>query len=59
MADLGEENKVSGVFGGVEFGNNNNEEQNQNINTNRDVENFENAGNNKKRKFTSKTWLLE
>ncbi len=44
MADLGEENKVSGVFGGVEFGNNNNEEQNQNINTNRDVENFENAG---------------
>ena len=44
MADLGEENKVSGVFGGVEFGNNNNEEQNQNVNTNRDVENFENAG---------------
>ena len=42
MADLGEENKVSGVFGGVEF--NNNEEQNQEINTNTDVENIEEAG---------------
>ena len=43
MADLGEENKVSGVFGGVEFNNN---EQNQNVNTNNDVElaNIENAG---------------
>ena len=37
MADLGEENKVSGVFGGVEF-NNNNEANNKN-NTN-----IENAG---------------
>ena len=43
MADLGEENKVSGVFGGVEFNNN---EQNQNVNTNNDVEiaNIENVG---------------
>ena len=41
MADLGEENKVSGVFGGVQFGNN---EQNQNVNTNTDIENIENAG---------------
>lgn len=44
MADLGEENKVSGVFGGVKFNNDN--EQNQNVNTNGDVEiaNIENAG---------------
>ena len=38
MADLGEENKVSGVFGGVEF--NNNENQNNVVNTNGDVENI-------------------
>ncbi len=45
MADLGEENKVSGVFGGVEF-NNSNDEQNQNfVNTNTDVENIENIEN--------------
>ena len=41
MADLGEENKVSGVFGGVQFGDN---EQNQTVNTNTDIENIENAG---------------
>ncbi len=34
MADLGEENKVSGVFGGVEFNNNSTKEE----------ENFQNAG---------------
>lgn len=36
MADLGEENKVAGVFGGVEFNQNN-----ENINN---VENVENVG---------------
>ena len=36
MADLGEENKVAGVFGGVEFNQNN-----ENINN---VENIENVG---------------
>ncbi len=45
MPDLGEENNVSGVFGGVEF-NNNNDEQNQNvINTNSDIENIDNIQN--------------
>ena len=41
MADLGEENKVSGVFGGVQFENESNE---QNQATNTDIENIENAG---------------
>ena len=51
MADLGEENKVSGVFGGVQFGGNN--EQNQNTNT--DIENIENAGTIRKTNFPVKT----
>ena len=41
MADLGEENKVSGGFGGVQFENESNE---QNQATNTDIENIENAG---------------
>ncbi len=51
MADLGEENKVSGVFGGVQFGGNN--EQNQNTNT--DIENIENAGTIRKTNLPVKT----
>ncbi len=44
MADLGEENKVSGVFGGVEFNNNEqNQDVNVNIDTNTDIENIENV----------------
>ncbi len=46
MADLGEENKVSGVFGGVEFNNDEQNQQNQDVNvgvdTNKDIENLEN-----------------
>ncbi len=38
MADLGEENKVTGVFGGVEF---NNGENNNDANVNLNVENAE------------------
>ena len=42
MADLGEENKVSGVFGGVEFNSNEqNQDVNVNIDTNTDIENIE------------------
>ena len=40
MAEFGEENKVSGVFGGVEFGNN--EQQNQEGNGTENI--VENAG---------------
>ena len=38
MADLGEENKVNGVFGGVEFGN---EQENA---SSENIQNIENAG---------------
>ena len=63
MADLGEENKVSGVFGGVEFSNNDEQNENVNVNldTNTDIENIDNVKcwNNKKYKFTSKSKFLE
>ena len=44
MADLGEENKVSGVFGGVEF-NNNGENNNNNVNANFNIDNVEGENN--------------
>jgi len=43
MADLGEEIRKSGVFGGVEF-NNNEENQNINTNTTTDIDSIQNAG---------------
>ena len=44
MADLGEENKVTGVFGGVEF-NNNGENNNNNVNANFNIDNVEGENN--------------
>ena len=46
MADLGEENKVSGVFGGIEFQNNENNQNNNQIenNNNESKQLFQNAG---------------
>ena len=43
MADLGEENKVTGVFGGVEFDNNG--ENNNNVNANFNIDNVEGENN--------------
>ena len=43
MADLGEENKVTGVFGGVEFDNNG--EKNNNVNANFNIDNVEGENN--------------
>ena len=42
MADLGEENKVTGVFGGVEFDNNG---ENNNVNANFNIDNVEGENN--------------
>ena len=42
MADLGEENKVTGVFGGVEFNNNG---ENNNVNANFNIDNVEGENN--------------
>ena len=46
MADLGEENKVSGVFGGIEFQNNEDNQNNNQIENNNNENNqlFQNAG---------------
>ena len=43
MADLGEEKKVTGVFGGVEFDNNG--ENNNNVNANFNIDNVEGENN--------------
>ena len=42
MADLGEENKVTGVFGGVEFDNNG---ENNNVHANFNIDNVEGENN--------------
>ncbi len=44
MADLGEENKVSGVFGGVEFQENQNNNQLENNINNQEENQIQNAG---------------
>ena len=56
MAEFGKENKVTGVFGGVQFDSNNGE-QAGNIGN---IGNYgENAGTIRRKRFTSKTRFLE